>query len=291
MPRGHTAHLSTPELLLKAICLPRTLLAHLCHVDGSAVNQSFVSLQRGAVIQSPMATVILHELPRFPGLLILFLARDCIDVYRSQNRVMPNVGGWTCFAGRTRELRKYRRKAELAGYFDPRDMICTIKQHVWLRYQRPLLLSHELGPEFAPSGLNLTATVDFESFRTHPRWLSGSSRARLSIKSTNCENLAHTPRRTHHDKQWMDMVKSSGAGDVLWGVANEMTGANGTEVGQKGGDTGHAKAAESTGTTVHAADHGIIELEHNGAAPTDPASTSHLELQGGADHLEQLQVG
>lgn len=44
--------------------------------------------RRGAVLQSPMATSILHELPLFPGLAIVFLARDCIDVFRSQARAI-----------------------------------------------------------------------------------------------------------------------------------------------------------------------------------------------------------
>ena len=42
-----------------------------------------------AVIQSPMATQILHLLPRFRGLLVVFLARTCLDVFRSQNKAPP----------------------------------------------------------------------------------------------------------------------------------------------------------------------------------------------------------
>ena len=37
-----------------------------------------------------------------------------------QNRVMPHRGGWTCAAGRTRELRKYRLRRELLPFFDAR---------------------------------------------------------------------------------------------------------------------------------------------------------------------------
>ena len=40
------------------------------------------------VIQSPMASVILHLLPLFDGLLVLFMARNCLDVFRSQNKVL-----------------------------------------------------------------------------------------------------------------------------------------------------------------------------------------------------------
>lgn len=78
----------------------------------TAGNDTLVALRRafayareqrvGAVIQSPMATSILHELPLFPSLAIIFIARHCLDVFRSQNRVMPARGGWTCVAGRTK---------------------------------------------------------------------------------------------------------------------------------------------------------------------------------------------
>ena len=85
----------------------------------TAGNDTLVALRRafafareqkvGAVIQSPMATSVLHELPLFPGLAIVFLARNCLDVFRSQNRVIPQRGGWTCArspGGREREMRK-----------------------------------------------------------------------------------------------------------------------------------------------------------------------------------------
>eukprot|EP00965_Chrysotila_dentata_P221170 6192231-Pleurochrysis_carterae.AAC.2 len=49
-----------------------------------------------AVIQSPMATQILHLLPTWPGLLVMFLARNCLDVFRSQNKIDKALGGWTC---------------------------------------------------------------------------------------------------------------------------------------------------------------------------------------------------
>ena len=51
------------------------------------------SQEGGAVFQSPMATPILHELPRFSGLLVVFIARNCIDVFRSQNKVNRRAGG------------------------------------------------------------------------------------------------------------------------------------------------------------------------------------------------------
>ena len=159
---------------------------------------------RGAVIQSPMATSILHELPIFPGIAVLFIARNCLDVFRSQNRVMAARGGWTCVAGRTRELRKYRRRPELRPYFDERDMLCTIKQHVWQRFQQPELERRAAlaaqGRESINSSMLLYATVDFESFQQHPLWQPAEHRANLSIKGTagGCSRLlrASTPPRS-----------------------------------------------------------------------------------------------
>ena len=127
-----------------------------------------------------MATSVLHELPLFPGLAIVFLARNCLDVFRSQNRVMPHRGGWTCVAGRTRELRKYRMRPELARHFDERDMLCTIKQHAWLRYQEDALRRREIE----------TLTLDYESLQTHPLWLEPRVRANF----TSSKQTAHSMR-------------------------------------------------------------------------------------------------
>jgi len=160
----------------------------------TAGNDTLVALRRafalvreqpvGAVIQSPMATSLLHELPIFPGLAIVFLARNCLDVFRSQNRVMPHRGGWTCVAGRTKELRKYRTRPELLPHFDERDMVCTIKQHVWTRFQRPLLERRAQAEHgrYAGAGLGLVATIAFDSFSSHPMWREADQRANLTIK-------------------------------------------------------------------------------------------------------------
>eukprot|EP00967_Tisochrysis_lutea_P134776 scaffold238500_cov33-Tisochrysis_lutea.AAC.2 len=50
-----------------------------------ALQRTFAYLRvRGerAVIQSPMSTKDLHLLPVWPGLLVAFMARNCIDVFR-----------------------------------------------------------------------------------------------------------------------------------------------------------------------------------------------------------------
>ena len=86
-----------------------------------------------------MGTKDLHLLPTWPGLLVAFMARSCLDVFRSQNKVDRQQGGWTCSAGRTRELRKYLNRPDLRPHFDERDMICKVKQDVWRWLQAPEL--------------------------------------------------------------------------------------------------------------------------------------------------------
>ena len=80
-------------------------------------------------------------------------------------------------------------------------MICKVKQDVWLRFQRPLLQRFEEQDwdSYGGAGLNLTATVDFHSFRNHPLWLLAEKRRGLSIKATNCE--ANTPARSSWSTQ------------------------------------------------------------------------------------------
>ena len=154
------------------------------------------------MIQSPMGTKDLHLLPSWPGLLVAFMARNCLDVFLSQNKVDRRAGGWTCSAGRTRELRKYRNRPDLRPHFDERDMICKAKQDVWRAYQQPLLRAQAARPEY--DGLNLSATVDFDSFRSHPLWLGRNQRKGLAIKTTNCELVKETPERTRWStRRWM----------------------------------------------------------------------------------------
>ena len=142
-------------------------------------------------------------------------------------------GGWTCDAGRTKEMRKYRnrrailvmhprsipspcvpargapkwapvspsRRPELAPHFDGRDMICKVKQDVWLTYQQPRLRARAAG---LMHGSNLSATVSFESFANHPLWLEDAARAKLKVKATNCEEVGMTPRRSRQaTREWM----------------------------------------------------------------------------------------
>ena len=107
----------------------------------------------------------------------------------------------TCSAGRTKELRKYKNRADLRPHFDERDMVCTVKQHVWQRFQRPLLQRRIAAGRASYAGtVPLVATIEFDSFRTHPLWRGSEQRANLSIKRAagGCNSLvrASTPLRS-----------------------------------------------------------------------------------------------
>ena len=97
------------------------------------------------VMQRPAWSHALHTLPPHPKLLVVFLARNCLDVYRSQNRIMSDpLGesdkGWTCAFGRTTEWHWYHIDKELnAAIDDEHDMICTMKQQAYQRIQRALM--------------------------------------------------------------------------------------------------------------------------------------------------------
>lgn len=59
-----------------------------------ALQRTFAySRARGerAVVQSPMGTKDLHLLPVWPGLLVAFMARNCIDVFRCAARRLPRA--------------------------------------------------------------------------------------------------------------------------------------------------------------------------------------------------------
>ena len=173
-----------------------------------ALQRTFAYLRSrnvSAVVQSPMGTKDLHLLPFWPGLLVAFMARNCLDVFLSQNKVDRREGGWTCSAGRTRELRKYFNRPDLRPHFDERDMICKVKQDVWQSFQEPLLRRHAAERAAEYGELNLSATVDFASFRSHPLWLRGEQRTGLRIKSTNCALVKATPRRSRNaTRHWVE---------------------------------------------------------------------------------------
>lgn len=87
--------------------------------------------------------------------LIIFMARNCLDVFSSQNRIFTPTRSWTCAYGRTKELGKYLNSKELENFYDRTEMICKIKQDVWKRYQMQVLKS---------TGISYI-TVDYESLK------------------------------------------------------------------------------------------------------------------------------
>jgi hypothetical protein len=108
--------------------------------------------RESVVAQRPTFSHVLHELPDKLGeevcatplqtILIIFMARNCLDVFRSQNKIMhQDGGGWTCKFGRESEWRNYRDSPELKDIVDLRDMICNIKQVAWKMFQQPFLKS------------------------------------------------------------------------------------------------------------------------------------------------------
>lgn len=134
------------------------------------------------IFHKPTMTEEVHQLNWGERQAAVFVARDCIDVFRSQNRLLEDRGGWTCQFGRTVELPKYKARKELAEYFDPRDPICKIKQDTWLRFQAPTL------------GSAHAITVSYESFHTHTSFVEAKERIGFGPKQVKVENHARSIR-------------------------------------------------------------------------------------------------
>lgn len=99
-------------------------------------------------------------------------------------------------------------------------MICKVKQDVWLRYQWPAIRSWEEARGDELRGLRLSATIEFDSFRDHPRWLEAENRTGLSIKKTNCESW--TPVRSKKStRKWVETAEAMLAKDELLGSAEK----------------------------------------------------------------------
>ena len=90
------------------------------------------------VAQRPRWSSVLHLLPGDKRTLIVFMARNCLDVFESQNKIMkpPGDTGWTCKFGRTSEWERYN-VSDLKSFVDIYGLICTIKQQAFLRAQMP----------------------------------------------------------------------------------------------------------------------------------------------------------
>lgn len=143
----------------------------------------FLHAAEGVVAQRPQLTFTIEQYnftrmaPR-ARVLVAFVARDCVDVLRSQNRIQPVPGvarSWTCTFGEM-EQQAYAAKAHLTPHFDPNDPVCLVKQDVWAGYQLPLMRAR---------GDNV-ATVAFDSFSSLPRFAEASRRnaSALAFKQT-----------------------------------------------------------------------------------------------------------
>lgn len=121
------------------------------------------------VIHKPSSTDEVHSFTLRRRQAVVFVARTCVEVIRSQNRIFQDYGGWTCAFGRTKELPKYKAKGEFAPFFDPRDPICKIKQDVWMKFQAPRIGGHAI-------------TVSYESFQSHPSYVVPKIRSNFGAK-------------------------------------------------------------------------------------------------------------
>ena len=144
------------------------------------------------VMQRPQWSAELHELPASPDVFVAFLARNCLDVYRSQNRIMSSAGddtGWTCKFGRTVEWQPYHKKPELhAAIESEHDMICVIKQQAYRNYQRAELDRRGIA----------NAPVGYFSFHSLGSFRNASDRTDLgpkSVLSADGKVVDLTPRR------------------------------------------------------------------------------------------------
>lgn len=139
--------------------------------------------RESVVAQRPQFSHVLHELPDKLGeevcatplqtILIIFMARNCLDVFRSQNKIMhQDGGGWTCKFGRESEWRKYRDSPELKDIVDLRDMICNIKQVAWKMFQKPFLKSRGIS----------TLTLGYETLKES--WLREAFEQNQDVRDT-----------------------------------------------------------------------------------------------------------
>ena len=148
-------------------------------LNGRTPLAMVLKVSRLMVLQRPMDSHIIHKLPESPEVFVAFLARNCLDVFRSQNRIMNNDDrgddrGWTCKYGRQLEWSHYHFDPILRSHVDSEhDMICTIKQQAYRRYQ--------MG-EMGRRGI-ATMPIAYDSFQTLGHFIANSSqRAQLGAK-------------------------------------------------------------------------------------------------------------
>ena len=128
------------------------------------------------VAQRPVWSNILHKLPVDKQTLVVFMARNCLDVFESQNRIYTGQDhnkGWTCEFGRTKEWNNYHVDPLLSDGVDMRAMICTIKQQAFLRNQLPIMQKN---------GANVVA-LSYASLKTFSHFTAKEARESLASKA------------------------------------------------------------------------------------------------------------
>ena len=114
------------------------------NVSGSTTMDVIAGTREKIVLQRPQHSHLVHDYPVHKNIFVAFMARNCLDVFRSQNRIMTGTAGadtgWTCAFGRKIEWGHYNADPELSAVVDDmHDMICTIKQQAYLRHQRAIM--------------------------------------------------------------------------------------------------------------------------------------------------------
>ena len=146
------------------------------------------------VFQQPGWVPFLHKLPRSSEIFVAYVARNCLDVFRSQNKVgngRHDNAGWTCLFGRRIEWQRMMQQTDpkLRKAVDSeRDMICTIKQQAYRNFQRE---------EMRRRGV-ATAAIAYSSFRTLDSFVGSSkARSRFGVKQTSTpSSLMRSPSQS-----------------------------------------------------------------------------------------------
>lgn len=153
------------------------------YVSSTTKMSDILTIPRKMVLQRPAMSHLLHTYPADPKLLVIFMARNCLDVFRSQNRILStnnrkgNVG-WTCKYGRTTEWVHYNKNPVLRQYADSmQDMICTIKQQVYKRYQRKVMKENGIS----------TIPISYDSLQNFPFFQNASARKHYRPKEVHID--------------------------------------------------------------------------------------------------------
>lgn len=145
---------------------PFSSLQDLKHLTLMKTTEAFVA-------QRPQWSSILHLLPAQNNLLIIFMARNCLDVFESQNKIMGEPGntGWTCKFGRQSEWQRYN-DSDLRDWVNLHGMICTIKQEAMLHYQMKVMENRESN----------YVILDYSSLKDFPGYVPFESRLMFGAK-------------------------------------------------------------------------------------------------------------